>query len=280
MKLVRYGEKGRERPGLVDADGCIRDLSGHVTDIAGDVLTPEGLAQVSRVATGELPRVPRDVRIGPCVGGVGKIVCVGLNYRDHAAESGMAVPDEPVLFMKATSAISGPNDDVKIPRASVKTDWEVELGVVIGRPGTGISREHALDHVAGYCIINDLSERSYQLERSGQWVKGKSCDTFAPIGPWLVTADEVPDPQALDLFLEVDGVRCQQSSTREMIFGVGRLVSYISEFMSLQAGDIICTGTPPGVGMGLRPPRFLSAGQVMRLGISGLGLQECRTVAA
>jgi 2-keto-4-pentenoate hydratase/2-oxohepta-3-ene-1,7-dioic acid hydratase in catechol pathway len=280
MKLVRYGEKGRERPGLVDSDGGIRDLSGHVTDIAGDVLTPEGLAQVSRIATGELPRVPHDARIGPCIGRVGKIVCVGLNYRDHAAEAGMAVPDEPVLFMKATSAITGPYDDVKIPRASMKTDWEVELGVVIGKAGAGISLNHAFDHVAGYCIINDISERSYQLERGGQWVKGKSHDTFAPIGPWFVTADEVLDPQALDLFLEVDGNRCQNSSTREMIFGVGSLVSYISEFMSLQTGDIICTGTPPGVGMGFRPPRFLSAGQVMRLGISGLGLQQCRTVMA
>lgn len=280
MKLVRYGEKGRERPGLVDATGGIRDLSGHVADITGDGLGPGRLAQIAQLAAGDLPLVPCHVRLGPCVGSVGKIICVGLNYRDHAAEAGMIVPSEPVLFMKATSAICGPNDDVKIPRASMKTDWEVELGVVIGKPGAGIPVHHAFDHVAGYCIVNDVSERSYQLERGGQWVKGKSYDTFAPIGPWLVTADEVPDPQALELFLEVDGHRCQGSSTREMIFGVGRLVSYISEFMSLQAGDIISTGTPPGVGMGFRPPRFLSVGQVMRLGISGLGLQESRTVAA
>ena len=279
MKLVRHGERGREKPGLVDVNGTIRDLSGLVDDISGDVITPAGVDAIARIAVNDLPVVPAGGRLGPCVGAVGKIICVGLNYRDHAAESGMAVPDEPVLFMKATSAICGPNDDVRIPRGSLKTDWEVELGVVIGEGGVYIPESRALDCVAGYCVVNDLSERSYQLERGGQWDKGKGCDTFAPLGPWLVTADEVADPQSLHMFLEVDGHRYQDGSTRTMIFGIAHLVSYISQFMSLQPGDVISTGTPPGVGLGQNPPVYLRAGQTMRLGIEGLGVQRQQLVA-
>ena len=279
MKLVRHGERGREKPGLVDVNGTIRDLSGLVDDISGDVITPAGVDAIARIAVNDLPVVPAGGRLGPCVGAVGKIICVGLNYRDHAAESGMAVPDEPVLFMKATSAICGPNDDVRIPRGSLKTDWEVELGVVIGEGGAYIPESRALDCVAGYCVVNDLSERSYQLERGGQWDKGKGCDTFAPLGPWLVTADEVADPQSLHMFLEVDGHRYQDGSTRTMIFGIAHLVSYISQFMSLQPGDVISTGTPPGVGLGQNPPVYLRAGQTMRLGIEGLGVQRQQLVA-
>lgn len=280
MKLVRHGERGREKPGLVDVNGTIRDLSGLVDDISGDVITPAGVDAIARIAVNDLPIVPAGGRLGPCVGAVGKIICVGLNYRDHAAESGMAVPDEPVLFMKATSAICGPNDDVRIPRGSLKTDWEVELGVVIGEGGAYIPESRALDCVAGYCVVNDLSERSYQLERGGQWDKGKGCDTFAPLGPWLVTADEVADPQSLHMFLEVDGHRYQDGSTRTMIFGIAHLVSYISQFMSLQPGDVISTGTPPGVGLGQSPPVYLRAGQTMRLGIEGLGVQRQQVVAS
>ena len=279
MKLVRHGERGREKPGLVDVNGTIRDLSGLVDDISGDVITPAGIDAIARIAVNDLPIVPAGGRLGPCVGAVGKIICVGLNYRDHAAESGMAVPEEPVLFMKATSAICGPNDDVRIPRGSLKTDWEVELGVVIGEGGVYIPESRALDCVAGYCVVNDLSERSYQLERGGQWDKGKGCDTFAPLGPWLVTADEVADPQSLHMFLEVDGHRYQDGSTRTMIFGIAHLVSYISQFMSLQPGDVISTGTPPGVGLGQNPPVYLRAGQTMRLGIEGLGVQRQQVVA-
>lgn len=279
MKLVRHGERGREKPGLVDVNGTIRDLSGLVDDISGDVITPAGVDAIARIAVNDLPVVPAGGRLGPCVGAVGKIICVGLNYRDHAAESGMAVPEEPVLFMKATSAICGPNDDVRIPRGSLKTDWEVELGVVIGEGGVYIPESRALDCVAGYCVVNDLSERSYQLERGGQWDKGKGCDTFAPLGPWLVTADEVADPQSLHMFLEVDGHRYQDGSTRTMIFGIAHLVSYISQFMSLQPGDVISTGTPPGVGLGQNPPVYLRAGQTMRLGIEGLGVQRQQLVA-
>ena len=279
MKLVRHGERGREKPGLVDVNGTIRDLSGLVDDISGDVITPAGVDAIARIAVNDLPVVPAGGRLGPCVGAVGKIICVGLNYRDHAAESGMAVPEEPVLFMKATSAICGPNDDVRIPRGSLKTDWEVELGVVIGEGGAYIPESRALDCVAGYCVVNDLSERSYQLERGGQWDKGKGCDTFAPLGPWLVTADEVADPQSLHMFLEVDGHRYQDGSTRTMIFGIAHLVSYISQFMSLQPGDVISTGTPPGVGLGQNPPVYLRAGQTMRLGIEGLGVQRQQVVA-
>ncbi len=279
MKLVRYGKAGSERPGLIDATGRIRDLQGIVPDIAGDVLLPESLAKLAALNPASLPLVPEGTRYGPCVGRVGKFICVGLNYADHAAESGMEVPSEPVLFFKATSAICGPNDDVIIPRGSVKTDWEVELGVVIGREAHYVSKADALDHVAGYCVINDLSERAFQMERGGQWVKGKSCDTFGPIGPWLVTPDEVSDPQALDIWLEVDGVRHQNGNTCTMIFGIAEIVSYISQFMSLQPGDVISTGTPPGVGLGMKPePVYLRAGQKMHLGIDGLGVQTQKTV--
>lgn len=279
MKLVRYGEKGREKPGLVDAQGSVRDLSGVVQDISGAAITTAGLDAIAQIPLDNLPVVSPGSRLGACVGSVGKIVCVGLNYRDHAAESGMDLPAEPVLFMKATSAICGPDDEVRIPRDSLKTDWEVELGVVIGEAGVYIPESRALDHVAGYCVVNDLSERSYQLERGGQWDKGKGCDTFAPLGPWLVTADEIADPQALHMFLEVDGHRYQDGSTRTMVFGIAHLVSYISQFMSLQPGDVISTGTPPGVGLGQKPPVYLRAGQTIRLGIEGLGVQRQRVVA-
>lgn len=280
MKLLRYGPKGSERPGILDDEGYVRDLSEHIADVGGDSLLPEQLMRLQALDVPSLPRVRGESRLGPCVARVGKIVCVGLNYSDHAAESNMAVPTEPVLFMKATSAIVGPNDDVEIPLGSEKTDWEVELGVVIGKPGRYIPERLAREHIAGYCVVNDVSERSYQLERGGQWDKGKGCDTFAPIGPWLVTADEVPDPQNLDLWLDVDGRRYQSGNTRTMIFGVNHLVSYISQFMSLQSGDVISTGTPPGVGLGQKPPLYLRAGQTMRVGITGLGTQVQRTVAA
>lgn len=280
MKLLRYGKLGFERPGLLDDRGVIRDVSAIAPDIAGATLTPDGLRRLRRYDAEQLPEVAPGVRLGPCVASVGKIVCIGLNYSDHAAESGMAIPAEPILFMKATSAICGPNDDVRLPRGSLKTDWEVELGVVIGTGGAYLDESCAMDHVAGYCVINDLSERSFQLERGGQWDKGKGCDTFAPLGPWLVTADEIPDPQALNMFLDVDGHRYQEGSTRTMIFGVAHLVAYVSQFMSLQPGDIISTGTPPGVGLGQKPPVYLRAGQVMRLGIDGLGVQTQRVVSA
>jgi 2,4-diketo-3-deoxy-L-fuconate hydrolase len=280
MKLLRYGPKGQERPGLIDADGVLRDLSGVVDDIAGDVLTKHGLDRLRAVNPGNLPAVLGDPRIGACVGRVGKFICVGLNYADHAAETGAQIPPEPVLFGKWTSAIVGPNDDVEIPRGSVKTDWEVELGVVIGDGGRYIEERDALAHVAGYCVINDVSEREYQNERHGTWDKGKGCDTFGPTGPWLVTADEVPDSNALALWLEVDGQRYQNGSTATMVYKVPFLISYISRFMSLQPGDIISTGTPPGVGLGQKPPVFLCAGQEMRLGIAGLGEQRQRVVAA
>ncbi len=278
MRLLRYGPPGNEQPGLLHIDGTIRSLAGVVDDIAGDVLAVRSLEQLQQSNTNTLPIVDQPVRLGPCVAGVGKFMCIGLNYSDHAAESGMAVPDEPVLFMKATSAIVGPNDDVEIPRNSQKTDWEVELGVVIGTKAKYVSETDAMRHVAGYCVVNDLSEREFQLERSGQWVKGKSCDTFAPIGPYLVTADEVPDPQQLGMWLEVDGHRYQHGNTRTMVFGVATLVSYLSQFMSLHPGDIISTGTPPGVGLGQDPPVYLKPGQQMRLAIEGLGEQSQRTV--
>ena len=280
MKLLRYGDPGRERPGLVDAGGRIRDLSRVVPDIAGATLLPDNLAKLRDTDASGLPEVAGKPRIGPCVGSVGKIVCVGLNYSDHAAESGLPVSDEPVLFMKATSAICGPYDDVEIPRGSEKTDWEVELGIVIGRPAKYVSQDQALSHVAGYCVVNDVSERTFQIERGGQWDKGKGHDTFGPLGPWLVTTDEVPDPQDLHMWLEVDGKRYQDGSTRTMIFDVATLVSYISQFMSLHPGDIISTGTPPGVGLGQKPPVYLKAGQEMRVGIEGLGEQRQRTVPA
>lgn len=281
MKLLRHGPAGAEKPGLLAEDGTIRDLSGVVPDIAGDALSPEGLARLAALDASALPVVAPGTRIGPCVGGVGKFVCVGLNYADHAAESGMPVPAEPILFMKATSAICGPDDDIVIPHGSMKTDWEVELGVIIGTTARNVPEDRALDHVAGYCVVNDLSERAWQLEHGGQWVKGKSADTFGPIGPWLVIRDAVADPQALRLWLEVDGRRVQDGTTATMVFGVATLVSYISRFMSLHPGDIISTGTPPGVGMGMKPaPVYLRPGQAMRLGIDGLGVQSQKTVAA
>jgi ureidoglycolate lyase len=281
MKLVRYGLAGAERPGIVDAHGTLRDLSGIIDDVAGETLSPAGLEKLRSISTATLPEVRNSERIGPCVGKVGKFICVGLNYADHAKESGAEPPKEPVLFMKATSAICGPNDDVVIPRNSRKTDWEVELGVVIGQDTRYVEGADALRHVAGYCVINDLSEREFQLERGGQWVKGKSADTFGPMGPWLVTRDEIADPQKLALWLEVDGHRYQNGTTATMIFGVAHLVSYISQFMSLQAGDIISTGTPAGVGLGQKPqPIYLKPGQTMRLGIAGLGEQKQRLVAA
>ncbi len=281
MKLLRYGPKGQEKPALMDADGIVRDLSSAVDDIAGDVLSDAGLARLRGLDTSTLARVPDGVRIGACVGRVGKMVCIGLNYADHAAESGLPVPAEPVVFNKWTSAIVGPNDDVEIPRGSIKTDWEVELGVVIGKPCKNVEAADALDYVAGYCVVNDVSEREWQIERGGQWDKGKGFDTFGPIGPWLVTRDEVPDPQQLDLWLEVDGHRYQNGNTRTMIFSVAEVVAYLSRCMSLQPGDIISTGTPPGVGLGIKPtPIYLKAGQTMRLGIAGLGEQLQRTVSA
>jgi ureidoglycolate lyase len=281
MKLVRYGPAGAEKPGIVDANGTLRDLSGIIDDVAGETLSPAGLEKLRSISTATLPEVRNSERIGPCVGKVGKFICVGLNYADHAKESGAEPPKEPVLFMKATSAICGPNDNVVIPRNSKKTDWEVELGVVIGQDTRYVEGTDALRHVAGYCVINDLSEREFQLERGGQWVKGKSADTFGPVGPWLVTGDEIADPQKLALWLEVDGHRYQNGTTATMIFGVAHLVSYISQFMSLQAGDIISTGTPAGVGLGQKPqPIYLKPGQTMRLGIAGLGEQKQRLVAA
>jgi len=280
MKLLRYGPRGQEKPGLLDGEGRVRDLSGTVDDIAGEALGPAGLSRLRGLDPASLPLVPGTPRIGPCVGRVGKFICIGLNYADHAAESGMDVPKEPVVFMKATSAICGPDDDVEIPRGSEKSDWEVELGVVIGTQAKYVSEADAMKHVAGYCVVNDLSERAFQLEGTGQWVKGKSADTFGPIGPWLVTADEVEDPQNLEMWLEVDGKRYQNGTTRTMVYGVRHLVSYLSRFMSLQPGDIISTGTPPGVGLGQKPPVFLRPGQTMRLSVQGLGVQTQKTVAA
>ncbi len=266
---------------MLDAQGKLRDLSKVVADIDGTTLTDSGLAKLRAIDPASLPVVDGNPRIGPCVGKIGKFVCIGLNYADHAAESNLPVPSEPVIFNKWTSAICGPNDNVEIPRGSKKTDWEVELGVVIGKPAKYIDEAHALDHVAGYCVINDVSEREWQIERAGQWDKGKGFDTFGPIGPWMVTRDEVPDPQNLKLWLEVDGHRYQNGSTKTMVFGVAKLVSYLSQCMSLQPGDVISTGTPPGVGMGVKPaPVYLKAGQTMRLGIEGLGEQQQKTYAA
>ncbi len=279
MKLLRYGPAGAEKPGLLDAGGVIRDLSAHVGDIAGEALSDEGLERLRALDPASLPAVDAGVRHGPCVAGTGKFICIGLNYADHAAESGLAVPPEPVIFMKATSAIVGPNDDVAIPRGSEKTDWEVELGVVIGRKAKYVSEAEAMDHVAGYCVVNDVSERAFQTERAGQWTKGKSSDTFGPTGPWLVTRDEVADPQKLKMWLTVNGETRQDGSTATMVYGVAFLVSYLSQFMSLHPGDIISTGTPPGVGMGMKPPTYLKAGDVMALGIEGLGEQRQTCVA-
>ncbi|MFK0683692.1 fumarylacetoacetate hydrolase family protein [Ochrobactrum sp. BD67] len=274
MKFLRYGEAGQEKPGLLAADGSIRDLSAHVSDLSGAALAPDALAKLGAIDVDSLPKVEGNPRLGPCVAGTGKFICIGLNYADHAAESGMAVPPEPVIFMKATSAIVGPNDDLLIPRGSEKTDWEVELGIVIGKTAKYVSEEDALDYVAGYCTLHDVSERAFQIERAGQWTKGKSCDTFGPTGPWLVTKDEVADPQDLKMWLTVNGETMQDGSTKTMVYGVRHLVSYLSQFMSLQPGDIISTGTPPGVGMGMKPPRYLKAGDVVELGIEGLGNQK------
>ncbi|WP_449040884.1 ureidoglycolate lyase [Paracoccus sp. (in: a-proteobacteria)] len=280
MKLLRFGPPGQERPGILDAEGRIRDLSAHVDDLAGQALTPEGLARIAALDPATLPLAEGAPRIGPCVGRVGKFICIGLNYADHAAETGAAIPDEPIVFAKWTSAICGPDDDVEIPRGSTKTDWEVELGVVIGKGGRYIDEAEALSHVAGYCVINDVSEREWQLERGGSWDKGKGHDTHGPIGPWLVTPDEAGDVHDLKMWLEVDGRRYQDGSTATMIFKVPEIIAYVSRFLSLQPGDVISTGTPPGVGLGQKPPVFLKGGEVMRLGIEGLGEQTQKVVQA
>ena len=280
MKLVRYGHAGREKPGMLDAHGALRDLSQVVSDIAGDALTNESIRRLRALDPDALPKVEGAPRLGGPVGRVGKIICVGLNYADHAAESGQPVPDQPVLFMKATSAIVGAFDDVVIPPGATKVDWEVELGVVIGDVARNVPREAALDHVAGYLIVNDLSERAFQFDHGGQWVKGKSCDTFAPLGPWLVTRDEVPDPQDLAMWLSVNEHRYQEGNTRTMIFDVATLVSHISRYMTLEPGDVISTGTPPGVGLGQKPPVYLKSGDVMELGIERLGMQRQRVAAS
>lgn len=279
MKLLRYGPAGAEKPGVMDGDGNIRDLSGVIADVSGDNLGDGALAKLRGLDLSTLALVPGSARIGPCVGAVGKFICIGLNYADHAAEAGMDLPAEPIIFAKATSAICGPDDNIEIPRGSVKTDWEVELGVVIGKHAKYVTPEDALDHVAGYCVVNDLSERDFQLHRSGQWVKGKSCDTFGPLGPWLVTRDEVEDPQNLAMYLDVNGNRFQDGTTGTMHFGVATLVSHLSQFMSLHPGDIISTGTPPGVGMGQKPETYLKAGDSMELGIEGLGVQRQSVIA-
>ncbi len=273
MKLMRVGPLGQEKPALLDKDGKIRDLSAHVADIGGAAIDPEGLAKIAAIDPASLPELAPG-RIGACVADTGKFICIGLNYSDHAAETGAEVPPEPVIFMKATSAIVGPNDDVLIPRGSEKTDWEVELGVIIGKTAKYVSEADAMDYVAGYCVSHDVSERAFQTERSGQWTKGKSCDTFGPIGPWLVTKDEIADPQNLSMWLTVNGEKMQNGSTRTMVYGVAYLVSYLSQFMSLHPGDVISTGTPPGVGLGMKPQRFLKAGDVVELGIEGLGTQK------
>jgi len=274
MKLLRYGKAGQEKPGLLDGDGRIRDLSDVVKDIGGKDIDPKSLKKLAKLDPATLPLVRGKPRLGPCVAGTGKMICIGLNYSDHAAETGATVPPEPIIFMKATSAIVGPDDDLVIPRGSKKTDWEVELGIVIGKTAKYVSEAEALDHIAGYCVIHDVSERSFQTERSGQWTKGKSCDTFGPTGPWLVTKDEAGDPQNLAMWLKVNGKTMQNGSTKTMVYGAAFLVSYLSQFMSLQPGDLISTGTPPGVGLGMKPPRYLKAGDVVELGIEGLGSQK------
>ena len=280
MKLVRFGSPGQEKPGIVDQEGKISGLSSVVDDISGRALLDSELERIRSTDLHSLPLVDEGSRLGACVSGIGKFLCIGLNYSDHAKEANMPIPKEPIMFMKATSAVVGANDDVTIPKDSNKSDWEVELGIVIGKTARHVSEDDALSHVAGYCVVNDLSEREFQIERGGQWVKGKSCDTFGPIGPWLVTRDEIPDPQALLMWLEVDGVRYQDGSTSTMIFGVAELISYCSRFMTLETGDVISTGTPPGVGMGQKPePLYLKTGQQIRLGVEGLGEQEQKTVA-
>jgi 2-keto-4-pentenoate hydratase/2-oxohepta-3-ene-1,7-dioic acid hydratase in catechol pathway len=279
MKLLRYGAPGQEQPGILDTTGNIRSLSGVIDDVAGNALSPASLDKLRALDLNNLPLADKATRLGPCVGSIGKVMCIGLNYSEHAAETGAAIPTEPILFMKATSAVVGPNDDVRIPRGSAQTDWEVELGVVLGTKAKYVSEADALNYVAGYCVSHDVSERAFQKERGGQWTKGKSCDTFGPLGPWLVTKDEVPDPQNLKLWLEVDGQIRQNGTTATMIFGVKKLVSYLSEFFTLHPGDIISTGTPSGVGMGMKPPTFLRPGQTIRLGVEGLGEQTQRIVA-
>ena len=281
MKLLRYGPAGAEKPGVLDTEGRIRDISALTADIDGKFLASAAVAQLAATDLATLPLVAGQPRLGACVGQIGKFICIGLNYADHAAESNMPIPQEPVVFNKWTSAVVGPNDDVKIPRGSVKTDWEVELGIVIGKTASYIDASQAMEHVAGYCVVNDVSEREYQIERGGTWDKGKGCDTFGPTGPWLVTRDEVPDPHQLRLWLEVDGHRYQDGSTSTMIFKVPEIIAYLSRFMTLHPGDVISTGTPPGVGMGIKPaPVYLRAGQTMRLGIDGLGEQQQRVIAA
>ena len=278
MKLMRVGQPGQEKPAILDAEGKIRDLSAHVKDIGGDAISPEGLKKIAAIDLSTLPVLNED-RIGACVAGTGKFICIGLNFSDHAAETGATVPPEPVIFMKATSAIVGPNDNVTIPRGSEKTDWEVELGVVIGKTAKYVSEADALDYVAGYCVSHDVSERAFQTERAGQWTKGKSCDTFGPIGPWLVTKEEITDPQNLGMWLKVNGQTMQDGSSKTMVYRIAHVVSYLSQFMSLHPGDVISTGTPPGVGMGLKPPRYLKAGDVVELGIEGLGSQKQTFIA-
>ncbi len=284
MKLVRYGQPGKEKPGLIDADGRLRDLSGVIADLTPEHLSDKALAKLAKLKTDKLPLVKGKKRFGPPVSRVGKFIAIGLNYADHAAESGMPIPKEPIVFMKSTTCIQGPDDDVMLPKGSKKTDWEVELGIVIGTRARYVSQKDAVNYVAGYCTVNDVSEREYQLERGGTWDKGKGCDTFGPIGPWLVTRDEVPNPQNLSMWLDLNGVRMQNGSTKTMIFGVAKLVSYVSQFMTLEPGDIITTGTPPGVGMGIKKdgkpaPVFLKRGDVMKLGIEGLGEQTQKVVA-
>ena len=279
MKLVRYGDRGAEKPGLIDGEGNLRGLGGEIDDIAPEALTPEGLARLAAIDPGGLPHVEGTVRYGVPWAPVGKIMCIGLNYVDHAKETGSPIPEEPILFLKANSSLNGPDDTVTMPRDSKKSDWEVELGVVIGTRGNNIARDDALDHVAGYCVVNDVSEREWQMEHGPTWTKGKSCDTFCPIGPWLVTADEVPDPQRLDMWLDVNGTRRQTGNTSTMIFGVAELIAYLSRIMTLYPGDVISTGTPPGVGAGFKPPVFLRHGDTMSLGIDGLGRQR-QTVEA
>ncbi len=278
MKLLRFGPKGAEKPGMLDAQGNLRDLSGHVADIAGETLSDAGLARLREIDAATLPLVEGSARLGPCVGGIGKMICIGLNYSDHAAETGATPPPEPIIFMKANSAICGPNDDTEKPRGSEALDWEVELGVVIGKTAKYVGETNALDHVAGYCVVNDVSERDFQAKRSGQWTKGKSCDTFGPTGPWLVTRDEIPDPQNLAMRLDVNGQRMQTGNTSTQIFGVAHVVSYLSQFFTLEPGDVISTGTPPGVGLGMKPPKYLNVGDVVELEIEGLGVQRQKVV--
>ena len=280
MKLLRYGEIGKEKPGILDQEGKIRDLSNHISDINGDNISDGGLNKISSIDVSSLPIIPKNTRLGACVGNIGKFLCIGLNYSDHAAETGMPVPSEPILFSKATSAVVGPNDNVEIPRNSNQTDWEVELGIIIGKKAKYINEENAEEYIAGYCVVNDVSEREFQLKKEGQWTKGKSCDTFGPTGPYLVTKDEISDVQNLKMYLDVNGKRMQDGSTSTMVYGVNFLISYLSQFMSLQPGDIISTGTPPGVGMGMKPQVFLKAGDVMKLGIEGLGEQTQKTIQA